>query len=87
MAKRTPKSPATGGHEERDSKPDARPSGPRFGDKQTGFPTTEDQEPAARKRTGSTGAESMSQLDAERVAFEEPTHPYDGITSRPMDEE
>ncbi len=74
MSKKTPKSPATGGHEERDSKPDARPSGPRFGDTETttGGHTSDESGPVSRPRSASSGAEDMYELDAGRVPFEDP---------------
>jgi hypothetical protein len=72
--KKTPGQERTG-PERVDSNPDSRPSGPRFGDEKlpTGAPTSDDSGPVSRSRSASDGVESMSDLDAERIGFEEPT--------------
>jgi len=92
MSRKTPKSPATGGHEERNEGPvGGTKGGSRWGDEKlpTGSDTSEDQSKNPPARSASSGFEDTRKLqgDPTGIPFEEPDHPYDGITTRSMDEE
>ncbi len=86
MSKRTPAGSTRTGPAREDSKPvggtkgtDPKPIG------KLEVPS-EDQSPASRTRSASSGAESMSDLDAERIGFEEPAR-RDSVKSTGSDEE
>ena len=72
MSKRTPKGQDRTGPKREDSKPLGRNKGTDPKPIEKLEVPSEDQSPASRTRSASSGAESMSDLDAERIGFEEP---------------